>query len=57
MRRTRWTTFAMVAALALVAGACTTSSDTGGATNPSASHEPVTITVWDYYGKVQAAAG
>lgn len=43
---------ALVAVVALVGVACT---GDGGSTmstssNPSASHEPVTITVWDYYG-------
>ncbi|MGH2528760.1 MAG: ABC transporter substrate-binding protein [Actinomycetota bacterium] len=41
----------LVAALALVAGACTggDEADQDGAT-PEGSPEPVTITVWDYYG-------
>ena len=42
----------LVAMLALVGAACTGggSSTSSSSLNPSASHEPVTITVWDYYG-------
>ena len=36
-------------AFALVAVAC--SSDSSSTATASGSHEPVTITVWDYYGK------
>lgn len=42
----------IVAAFALVAGACTAGSEDTGpveTVNPSASHEPVTIDVWGFY--------
>lgn len=42
----------MLAGLALVASACTSNSSSApSSVNPSESHEPVTIKVWDYYGK------
>ena len=50
MSRTRPVTVAILSVLSLVGVACTS----GGTSNPtgsSGSHEPVTITVWDYYGK------
>jgi ABC-type glycerol-3-phosphate transport system substrate-binding protein len=42
----------LVAMLALIGAACTGDggSTSSSSVNPSASHEPVTITVWDYYG-------
>ncbi len=50
MSRTRPVTIAILAVLALVGVACT-SGGTTGPTGSSGSHQPVTITVWDYYGK------
>jgi ABC-type glycerol-3-phosphate transport system substrate-binding protein len=50
MSRTRPTTIAILAVISLVGVACT-SGDTAGPTESSGSPEPVTITVWDYYGK------
>lgn len=50
MSRIRPVAIATLAALALVGVACTS----GGEPSPTGaggSHEPVTITVWDYYGK------
>jgi ABC-type glycerol-3-phosphate transport system substrate-binding protein len=42
---------ALVAVVALIGVACTgDGGSTTSSSNPSASHEPVTITVWDYYG-------
>ena len=50
MRRTRPVMIAIVAVMALIGAACTSDS-TPSATDTGASQEPVTITVWDYYGK------
>jgi multiple sugar transport system substrate-binding protein len=52
MKGVRSFVLVLLSAFALVASAC--GGDTSSApasVNPSASHEPVTITVWDYYGK------
>ena len=52
MPRTRPVTIAIVAVFALIATACSSSSDSGSsASDTGGSHAPVTISVWDYYGK------
>ena len=50
MSRTRPVTIAILAVFALIAAACSSSSEPS-ASDTAASHEPVTIAVWDYYGK------
>lgn len=43
--------FGLVSVLAIVGGACTGGGGSGSSSSSGGSHEPVTITVWDYYGK------
>ena len=50
MRRVR-KALGIVAVFTLVAAACTKSSTSTSSPTGSQSHAPVTITVWDYYGK------
>ncbi|MGE5226320.1 MAG: ABC transporter substrate-binding protein [Planctomycetaceae bacterium] len=52
MRGIRSVATVALAAFALVTSACSSStSSSSGPGSSGASHEPVTITVWDYYGK------
>ena len=50
MSRIRPVTIAIVAVLGMIAAACT-GGDAPSDTGTGGSQEPVTITVWDYYGE------